>query len=107
MFSSTNSGRRTCHHGHKRRRTCSKWLRRNRPASADCRAKSSMNPHWTASSSPYPKLSREVVMTGLHEPPGVDDRVVIVGGGQAGAECAATLRMNGHQGSVTVLAEEN
>lgn len=41
-----------------------------------------------------------------HEPPHADDRVVIVGGGQAGAECAASLRMAGHRGPVTILAEE-
>ena len=35
-----------------------------------------------------------------------DERVVIVGGGQAGAECAAALRMSGHCGPVTILAEE-
>ncbi|MFI6367646.1 NAD(P)/FAD-dependent oxidoreductase [Nocardia sp. NPDC050630] len=40
------------------------------------------------------------------EQPHPDDRVVIVGGGQAGAECAASLRMAGHCGPVTILAEE-
>lgn len=37
---------------------------------------------------------------------GVDDRVVIVGGGQAGPECAAELRMLGFTGAVTILSEE-
>jgi 3-phenylpropionate/trans-cinnamate dioxygenase ferredoxin reductase subunit len=41
-----------------------------------------------------------------HEQPHLDERVVIVGGGQAGAECAAYLRMGGHRGSVTVLSDE-
>lgn len=38
--------------------------------------------------------------------PQLDDRVVIVGGGQAAIECAAALRMAGHRGQVTMLAEE-
>jgi 3-phenylpropionate/trans-cinnamate dioxygenase ferredoxin reductase subunit len=38
--------------------------------------------------------------------PQLDDRVVIVGGGQAAIECAAGLRMAGHRGHVTILAEE-
>ena len=40
------------------------------------------------------------------ESAGADDRVVIVGGGQAGAECAATLRMLGFAGPITILSEE-
>ncbi|MEU2257768.1 FAD-dependent oxidoreductase [Nocardia xishanensis] len=40
------------------------------------------------------------------EQPHSDDRVVIIGGGQAGAECAASLRMAGHRGPVTILTEE-
>jgi 3-phenylpropionate/trans-cinnamate dioxygenase ferredoxin reductase subunit len=42
-----------------------------------------------------------------HEQPHLDDRVVIVGGGQAGAECAASLRMAGHRGPVTILTDES
>lgn len=41
-----------------------------------------------------------------HEQAHLDERVVIVGGGQAGAECAASLRMAGHRGPVTILTEE-
>lgn len=37
---------------------------------------------------------------------GTDCRVVIVGGGQAGAETAAALRQEGHAGSVTVVSDE-
>ena len=40
------------------------------------------------------------------ERPLIGDHVVIVGGGQAGAECAAALRMAGHRGRLTILAEE-
>ncbi|MGV0806577.1 NAD(P)/FAD-dependent oxidoreductase [Mycolicibacterium setense] len=43
-------------------------------------------------------------MTQQHPQP--DDRVVIVGGGQAAIECAAALRMAGHRGQVTILADE-
>jgi 3-phenylpropionate/trans-cinnamate dioxygenase ferredoxin reductase subunit len=35
-----------------------------------------------------------------------EDRVVIVGGGQAGAECAANLRMLGFEGAICILSEE-
>lgn len=45
-------------------------------------------------------------MTMTPERPELDERVVIVGGGQAGAECAAYLRMGGHRGPVTILADE-
>ena len=38
---------------------------------------------------------------------GTDDRVVIVGGGQAGAECAAELRMRGFAGPITIISEES
>ncbi|MCP2317697.1 3-phenylpropionate/trans-cinnamate dioxygenase ferredoxin reductase subunit [Nocardia amikacinitolerans] len=40
------------------------------------------------------------------EQPHPDDRIVIIGGGQAGAECAASLRMAGHRGPVTILTAE-
>lgn len=40
------------------------------------------------------------------ETSGSEDRVVIVGGGQAGAECAASLRMSGFTGAITILSEE-
>ena len=40
------------------------------------------------------------------ESAGADDRVVIVGGGQAGAECAANLRMLDFAGPITILSEE-
>lgn len=40
------------------------------------------------------------------EHPHLDERIVVIGGGQAGAECAAHLRMGGHRGPVTIITEE-
>lgn len=34
-------------------------------------------------------------------------RIVVVGGGQAGAEAAAALRQEGHTGSITILSDES
>src|ERR1700744_3069950 len=33
-------------------------------------------------------------------------RIVIIGGGQGGAEMAAQLRQNGHEGEIVILADE-
>jgi len=38
--------------------------------------------------------------------PTLTGRVVVVGGGQAGADCVAALRMAGHQGAITLIGEE-
>ncbi|MEU1518426.1 FAD-dependent oxidoreductase [Streptomyces sp. NPDC005811] len=42
----------------------------------------------------------------MHIEPQTTGRVVVVGGGQAGADFVAALRMAGHQGHVTLLGEE-
>ena len=35
-----------------------------------------------------------------------DDRIIVIGAGQAGAACAAKLRALGHEGSLTLIGEE-
>lgn len=45
-------------------------------------------------------------MTAREDQSHPDERIVVVGGGQAGAECAASLRMGGHRGPVTIIADE-